>query len=104
MPARSTMLTGQYVRTHGVVANGISLPDDAPSIAEYLRDVAGYRTALVGKAHFEPGFDPQLRWQENFMSERGLVGPYRGFDHAELAMHVPTVGKRALQHYGRWLI
>jgi arylsulfatase A-like enzyme len=104
MPARSTMLTGQYVRTHGVVANGISLPDDAPSIAEYLRDVAGYRTALVGKAHFEPGFDPQLRWQENFMSERGLVGPYRGFDHAELAMHVPAVGKRALQHYGRWLI
>ena len=23
------------------------------------------------------------------MSERGLVGPYRGFEHAELAMHVP---------------
>jgi arylsulfatase A-like enzyme len=23
MPARSTMLTGQYARTHGVVANGI---------------------------------------------------------------------------------
>ena len=57
MPARSTMLTGQYVRTHGVVANGVPLPDDAPSVAAYLHDDAGYRTALLGKAHFEPGFD-----------------------------------------------
>jgi arylsulfatase A-like enzyme len=104
MPARSTMLTGQYVRTHGVIANGVPLPEDAPSIAEYLRDHAGYRTALLGKAHFEPGFDFKLYWPENYMSERGMVGPYRGFEHAELAMHVPTVGKRALQHYGKWLV
>ncbi len=60
MPARSTMLTGQYVRTHGVIANGVPLPEDAPSVAEYLHDTAGYRTALLGKAHFEPGFDLQL--------------------------------------------
>jgi arylsulfatase A-like enzyme len=104
MPARSTMLTGQYVRTHGVVCNGVPLPDDAPSIAEYLRDAAGYRTALLGKAHFEPGFDFELQWRENYMAEQGLNGPYRGFEHTELAMHVPAVGKRALQHYGRWLI
>ena len=94
MPARSTMLTGQYVRTHGVIANGVPLPEDAPSIAEYLHDVAGYRTALLGKAHFEPGFDFELHWPENYMSERGLVGPYRGFEHAELAMHVPD-GRQA---------
>lgn len=104
MPARSTMLTGQYVRTHGVIANGVPLPEHAPSIAEYLHDAAGYRTALLGKAHFEPGFDMQYQWRENFMSEQGLVGPYRGFEHAELAMHVPTVGNRMLQHYGRWLV
>jgi arylsulfatase A-like enzyme len=104
MPARSTMLTGQYVRTHGVIANGVPLPEGAPSIAEYLHDAAGYRTALLGKAHFEPGFDQKYQWAENYMSERGMVGPYRGFEHAELAVHVPTVGKRALQHYGKWLV
>jgi arylsulfatase A-like enzyme len=104
MPARSTMLTGQYVRTHGVVANGIPLPADAPSVAAYLRERAGYRTALLGKAHFEPGFDLDLQWPENAMAVEGSTGPYRGFDHAELAVHVPNVGKRALQHYGKWLI
>ena len=65
MPARSTMLTGQYVRTHGVYANGVALPDDAPSVAAYLHEKAGYRTALLGKAHFEPNFDLQLKFDEN---------------------------------------
>src|ERR1700743_3435175 len=79
MPARSTMLTGQYVRTHGVVANGIPLPVDAPSVAQYLHDRAGYRTALLGKAHFEPGFDPSNQWEENARVARGDTGPWRGF-------------------------
>jgi arylsulfatase A-like enzyme len=53
MPSRSTMLTGQHVSTHGVWMNGVPLPEDAPSIAADLRG-AGYATALIGKAHFEP--------------------------------------------------
>ena len=69
MPARSTMITGQYVRTHGVFANGVPLPADAPSVAAYLHEKAGYRTALLGKAHFEPAFDlrgdgSRTRWRE----------------------------------------
>src|SRR6516165_6941522 len=75
MPARSTMLTGQYVRTHGVVANGIPLPLDAPSVAQYLHDKAGYRTALLGKAHFEPGFDPKNEFEENARAARDDTGP-----------------------------
>jgi arylsulfatase A-like enzyme len=103
MPARSTMLTGQYVRTHGVVANGIPLPNDAPSVAAHLQ-AHGYRTALLGKAHFEPGFDAENRWTENSMAAEGKTGPYRGFEHAELAMHVPRALKRNLGHYGKWLV
>src|SRR6516165_11058188 len=40
MPARSTMITGQYVRTHGVFANGVPLPPDAHSIAAWLHEKA----------------------------------------------------------------
>jgi arylsulfatase A-like enzyme len=103
MPARSTMLTGQYVRTHGVVANGVPLPVDAPSIAQYLHDKAGYRTALLGKAHFEPGFDLQLQFEENARAARGDTGPWRGFEHAQQAMHAAAWGETPIAHYGRWL-
>ncbi len=100
MPARSTILTGQYVRTHGVFANGVPLPADAPSAAAYLHETAAYRTALVGKAHFEPAFDPDHRYPENRMAHEGSHGPHRGFEHLELAMHGPLP---AWWHYGRWL-
>jgi arylsulfatase A-like enzyme len=97
------MLTGQYVRTHGVVANGIALPTDAPSIAAYLRERAGYRTALVGKAHFEPGFDLQGQFEENRRAARGDTGDWRGFDYAIQAMHAAAWGDHPIAHYGRWL-
>jgi arylsulfatase A-like enzyme len=103
MPARSTMLTGQYVRTHGVVANGIPLPTDAPSIAQYLQERAGYRTALLGKAHFEPGFDPHLQFEENARWARGDTGAWRGFERSEQAMHAAAFNGRPIAHYGKWL-
>jgi arylsulfatase A-like enzyme len=99
MPARSSMITGQYVRTHGVFANGVALPEDAPSVAGYLHEKAGYRTALLGKAHFEPAFDLAGKWMENRMARDNSTGPYRGFEHMELAMH----GPQKQWHYGKWL-
>jgi arylsulfatase A-like enzyme len=99
MPARSTMVTGQYVRTHGVVANGVALPPDAPSVAAWLKEKAGYKTALLGKAHFEPAFDFGGRWFENRMAAIDSTGPYRGFDRMELAMHGPV----GTWHYSLWL-
>ena len=103
MPARCTMLTGQYPRTHGVTSNGVPLPEHAPSIAAHLRDIGGYRTALVGKAHFEPAFDFQNKWEENKRWRRGDTGPWRGFDYSIQAAHVAAFQGRPVQHYGRWV-
>lgn len=97
-PSRASMLTGQYPRTHGAWANGVPLPTEAPSVAAHLRDAGGYRTALVGKAHFEPADDPELRFAENQMVASNTHGPYRGFDFTTLATHGPFGG-----HYGRWM-
>ncbi|QXC60716.1 sulfatase-like hydrolase/transferase [Aquihabitans sp. G128] len=109
MPSRSTMLTGQHPSTHGVWMNGVPLPVDAPSVAARLHD-HGYRTALVGKAHFEPFMDPFGRFTENRLSGSGSptadnpwadgrIGPHRGFDHLEFATH----GAAGMLHYARWL-
>ena len=87
MPARSTILTGQHVRSHGVTMNGIPLPTDGPDFAQQLRTEGGYRTALIGKAHFEPSSAPGGEYFENYAAKHDLHGPHRGFEHMELCAH-----------------
>jgi arylsulfatase A-like enzyme len=110
MPSRSTIVTGQHPSTHGVWMNGVPLPADAPSVAAVLHR-AGYHTALVGKAHFEPFLDPFARFAENTLAATGqetviepwsdgTVGPHRGFEHLEFATH----GAAGPLHYARWLL
>jgi arylsulfatase A-like enzyme len=109
MPSRSTIITGQHPSTHGVWMNGVPLPVDAPSVAALLQ-AAGYRTALIGKAHFEPFLDPFGRFTENLLAVKGeetrpapwadgTIGPHRGFEHLEFATH----GAAGPLHYARWL-
>ena len=109
MPSRATIITGQHPSTHGVWMNGVPLPVDAPSVAALLYR-AGYRTALIGKAHFEPFLDPFGRFTENRLARDGVptvdepwfdgtIGPHRGFEHLELATHNPA----GPLHYSRWL-
>ena len=97
MPSRSTMLTGMYTRHHGSWNNGIALPHDAPSFAEELKG-AGWRTALIGKPHFEPFSSPESL--ESRLGIEDSYGPVRGFDWMNVASHdlVPATG-----HYTEWL-
>jgi arylsulfatase A-like enzyme len=96
-PARCSILTGQYPLTHGAWALGVPLPEDSPTVARYLNE-AGYRTALIGKAHFQPQADPHGRFSEGRMVRDDSTGPFLGFEYAQLAQHGPFG-----LHYGRWM-
>lgn len=98
MPARATIMTGQHVATHGVWMNGVSLPEDTPTVAHLLNE-NGYRTALIGKAHFEPWLGKPDEFYENRMASEGSTGPHRGFDHMELANHF----LEGHSHYDHWV-
>jgi arylsulfatase A-like enzyme len=109
MPSRSTILTGQHPATHGVWMNGVPLPVDAPSVATVLHR-NGLRTALIGKAHFEPFLDPLGRFTENRLAASGeptaqedlhdgAPGPHRGFEHLRFATH----GAAGWLHYAQWI-
>jgi arylsulfatase len=50
MPARASMMTGQFVREHGVWTNNVEADPKGPSHVRNVRE-AGYHTALVGKTH-----------------------------------------------------
>jgi uncharacterized sulfatase len=90
-PTRASIITGQYPSRHGAWSLGTKLPEDAHTVGEDLSG-AGYRTALVGKAHFQP-----LRSTDEFPSLeavplmqdldfwRKFHGPFYGFEHIELA-------------------
>jgi len=105
-PARATILTGRYPATHGVIRNGIDLPDDAvpDSVATRFAE-AGFATALFGKAHFASYFPdyPTGRIESVVDSARvapDWYGPYFGFEYVELVADVHNI-RRAPQ-IGRW--
>lgn len=126
MPNRASLLTSRMPSAHGTRFNGISLDPDSGTFVRNLRE-SGYRTMLVGKAHFQnignnPAFaskftseDPKIpgidrnreqgwdRWEniERHHEEWVEIPPdFYGFDHVELAIdHADYAGG----HYEHWL-
>lgn len=107
-PSRSSIITGMYPSQHGAWALGTKLSENVPTVGDALQ-AEGYRTALVGKAHFQPLVSteaypsleavPQLQDLDFW---RDFTGPFYGFERAEMLRnhaHEHLVG----QHYAIWM-
>ena len=107
-PSRASLLTGMMPSQHGAWSLGTKLFEDVPTLSGML-DSAGFHTALIGKAHFQPlatrpGLEsiecqPVLRDLDFW---RGFHGPWYGFRHIETArMH--TAEAHVGGHYALWM-
>jgi len=107
-PSRASMITGKYPSGHGAWSLGTKLLESEPVVGDRF-SAAGYFTALVGKAHFQP-----LKGTKEFPSLeapptlhdldfwRGFHGPFYGFQHVELARN-HTDEHLVGQHYAIWM-
>lgn len=107
-PTRASWITGLYPSQHGAYSLGTKLMEDVPTVGDAFQ-AGGYRTALVGKAHFQPLASteayPSLEAYpilHDLEFWRGFHGPFYGFDHVELARnHVDEA--HVGQHYALWM-
>lgn len=107
-PSRSTLVTGLYPAWHHCWTIGVKLPEDVPTVGDEFQS-AGYRTSLIGKAHFQPlasrpgseslECQPTLRDLDFW---RGFHGPWYGFEHVEVCRNHADES-HAGQHYGIWM-
>lgn len=109
-PSRASILTGLYMRTHGVWQNEVNFETvGAPTLGDMLT-CHGYRTGSVGKihlnSHFGPhppeGFEESNDYWEKHPEMRRWNGPYCGFERVEMVLgHVNYSTKAG--HYKAYL-
>ncbi len=107
-PTRATLLTGLMPSQHGAWTLGTKLDESVPCIGDRFQE-AGFYTALIGKAHFQPLLSteeyvslesyPLLRDLDYW---KNYKESFYGFEHIDIArMHADEghVG----QHYALWM-
>ena len=74
MPSRLSFLTGQYPSTLGVTHMGVPVPEDTVTLPRLLAPY-GYRSANIGKLHFQPHAN----------RDHSTKHPSYGFDQLEIS-------------------
>ncbi len=98
-PSHTSILTGQYPRTHGIMRNAARRADaDAPTLASWLQD-RGYATAAITA---RIGLDPPLRRLRGFDHSDAPHSPQRHRSAAEIVERAAAwMGERG---EGRWFL
>jgi arylsulfatase A-like enzyme len=107
-PTRNSIISGLYPSQHGAWALGTKMFESVPTIGDHFIE-HGYRTALIGKAHFQPLAStveyPSLESRPLIYDSeywRDFDEKFYGFEHVELTRNHtnrPNVG----MHYMNWL-
>ena len=107
-PTRATFITGKYPSQHGAWCLGTKLMETEYTLGNHLRD-CNYRTALIGKAHFQPlrGTDeyPSLESYpilQDLDFWKNYNDVFYGFDTIRLARN-HTTEAHVGQHYAIWM-
>lgn len=107
-PARSSIITGTYPSQHGAWTLGTKLNEDHLTVGDVFVE-NGYRTALVGKAHFQPtrtsDVYPSLESMpllQDIEFWKSYNQPFYGFEKIELLRN-HTNEYLVGQHYVAWL-
>ena len=107
-PTRASIITGKYPSQHGAWSLGTKLSETEHTVGEDFIQ-AGYRTGLIGKAHFQP-----LKGTEEYPSLESYPKlqdlefwkkfnqPFYGFERCELARN-HTDEAHVGQHYAIWM-
>ena len=107
-PTRASIITGRYPSQHGAWTLGTKLPENEHTVGEDFIN-AGYRTALIGKAHFQPlkSSDEYSSLESNPLQQdldfwRKFNDRFYGFEDIELARN-HTDEFLVGQHYAIWM-
>ena len=105
-PARCSILTGLYSRTHGADTVGKRLPVTQQCLTHLLGE-AGYRCGILGKAHFEAelsGYAKQLEpervyygFQEHHITEDNQIGEYLRWIRAKHPEHYAAIRQMTVE-------